>query len=375
LLFITGFGLAQSSSVRYVNLSFGGLFAGGVSTLSEAQLETFQGGAHDPKKQGFTVQNLELSLTGAVDPRFYGETHLIFQITPEGESIVEVEEAFLLTQSLPLGLQVKAGTFFTEFGRLNPQHPHVWAFVDQPISNTRLMGGDGLRGPGARISWLTPLPWYSELLVGIQNANGETMFSFLSSDEETEFAGYPFVEHRVRSPRDLLTSGRWMNTVTFGPEITANLGVSILQGPNRTGADNRTSIRGGDFYVKWKPLLNDRGFPFLALQGEFMSRSYEAGPKQKLLRDWGGYFQVLWGFTRGWVLGLRGEAAGGEPHTADDLLRNRRTRGSLNLTWYPSEFSKLRLQYNLDRAEQETSHHSLWLQFEFLMGQHGGHKF
>jgi len=53
-----------------------------------------------------------------------------------------------------------------------------------------------------------------------------------------------------------------------------------------------------------------------------------------------------------------------------------RNRWSAALTFYTSEFAKIRLQFNLDdskalgRREQ-----SVWLQFEFNLGQHGAHKF
>ena len=139
---------------RYADLSLSSLFSSGWSSAGAENLLVLQGGAHDPNKRGFTVQNVELSLMGAVDPFLRGEAHLIFQIDAEGESIFELEEAFLTTQTLAYGLQVKAGTYFTEFGRLNPQHPHSWSYVDQPVINTRLLGGDGLRGPWVRLAWL-----------------------------------------------------------------------------------------------------------------------------------------------------------------------------------------------------------------------------
>ncbi len=149
---------AQAALRNFINISLSGLFAGGYTTAGPLAVQSLQGGAHDPNRRGFTVQNVELSLTGAVDPYLSAEAHLIFQIDVEGESTFELEEAFATTQALPWGLQAKAGTFFTEFGRLNQQHPHRWDFVDQPVINSRLLGGDGLRNPGGRISWLTPLP-------------------------------------------------------------------------------------------------------------------------------------------------------------------------------------------------------------------------
>ncbi len=53
------------------------------------------------------------------------------------------------------------------------------------------------------------------------------------------------------------------------------------------------------------------------------------------------------------------------------------------LTYYPSEFSKLRIQYNYDRSAFLTrapfgdprDASSVYLQFEILFGAHGAHKF
>lgn len=58
-----------------------------------------------------------------------------------------------------------------------------------------------------------------------------------------------------------------------------------------------------------------------------------------------------------------------------DPDRATRWRISPNLTWYPSEFSKVRLQYNYDDRDRIGADHSVWLQFEFLLGAHAAHKF
>jgi hypothetical protein len=93
------------------------------------------------------------------------------------------------------------------------------------------------------------------------------------------------------------------------------------------------------------------------------------------------YSQVLWGFRKGWVAGLRGDYVGRLDNAAyeglygNDPERDARWRLSPNLTWYPTEFSKFRLQYNYDNRKGIGEDHSLWLQFEFLLGSHGAHKF
>jgi hypothetical protein len=64
----------------------------------------------------------------------------------------------------------------------------------------------------------------------------------------------------------------------------------------------------------------------------------------------------------------------------DDITRQSRSRISANLTWYPTEFSKLRLQYNHDFLEANEflavrDVDSIFFQFEFILGAHGAHKF
>ena len=88
---------ASAGRLKLMDIAFVSLFTAGGSTASEGDIDKLQGGAHDPKRRGFTVQNLELSMLGAVDPHLNGEVHLVYQIDKEGESKLEVEEAFLTT--------------------------------------------------------------------------------------------------------------------------------------------------------------------------------------------------------------------------------------------------------------------------------------
>jgi hypothetical protein len=371
--------------LRLLDISLSGLFAAGGSTASEEDLASLQGGGHDPHKRGFTVQNVELAISGAVDPYLRGDLYLITFIDPEGETAVELEEAYLTTTSLPAGLQVRAGHFFTEFGRLNPSHPHSWDFVDQPVINTRMFGPDGMRAPGARLSWLAPTDVPLELFATVQNANGETMTSFLGTEEEEQVGGRPWTDATVHSMADLVYSGRAQASLDLSKETVALVGASGSAGPNATGGSGRTRILGGDLTLKWKPAANDQGFPFVTWQTEAMTRRFHADEylvagepyfPHESLHDAGFYSQATWGFRRGWTAGVRWDQADGmhgDPHS--DPLRERRTRAAAALTWYPSEFAKIRLQVNRDRSESLGESTSVWLQFEFLLGAHGAHKF
>ncbi|WJW74680.1 hypothetical protein QVG61_09220 [Thiohalobacter sp. IOR34] len=361
-------------------IGLSGLFAAGGSSVDNDALEGLQGGAHDPNQNGFTVQNVELSIAGTVDPYFDAQANIIFQIDTNGETVVELEEAFFTTRNLPWGLQVKGGQYFTEFGRQNPQHPHTWSFVDQPVVLSRFFGGDGLRSQGVRASWLMPTDWYSELYLGIQNPKGETVTSFLNAPGE-EIGGHTLIDRDARNFGDLLYTARWLNGLDLSDTLSMNLGVSGLWGPNASGMTTDTQIVGLDLYLKWQPAYTQRGFPFVSWHTEILKRRYEAGdpvdPSRETLKDWGLFTQALWGFKPGWVAGLRWEYASADGDTASDPLRDTRKRLSPNLTWYPTEYSKLRLQYNRDWAQHlpGKTADSLWLQFEFNLGSHAAHVF
>ena len=365
-----------SMGKSYMNISFDGLFAAAGSTAED--LETLETGGHDPNQRGFTVQNLETTFEGAIDPYFKGQANIVFQIDKDGESFLEVEEAFLTSMSLPLNLQVKAGTFFTEFGRLNPFHPHAWDFADQPLVNGRFLGPDGLRNPGVRLSWLAPTDNYTELFFTVQDSQGETAYSFRN---EEELFGREAVETRVRAMEDMLYTPRITTSFEVTDETTVLLGASAAFGPNSTGRDKDTLIYGLDMFWKWKSSYASGGFPFVTWQTEVMGRRFEAGEDvdaalpDETMDNWGTYSQICWGFKKRWVAGLRGDYVNGEEEAVDPLGFER-WRLSPNLTFYPSEFSKIRLQYNYDDIlGSDSTEHSVFLQFEFLLGSHGAHKF
>jgi hypothetical protein len=366
-----------------MNIGFVSLTDLGWST--EPDVGSLQLGDHDPAVRGFTLPNSEISLDGAVDPYFKGFSSIVLKLDSEGETGIELEEVYFLTTSLPWNLQVKGGQFFTEFGRQNPQHPHSWAFVDQPLVLNRIFGPEGLRSQGARVSWLAPTSWYTEAMVSVLNSTGGTTFSFRSEESSEIHRGVP-AERSVSAAQDLLLVPRVAVSFDLTDSQTLLLGASAAFGPNNSGPSANTQIYGADLYWKWKSSTAHQGFPFVSSQTEVLYRRYDAAERvsaddpavtlpPEMLSDQGVYSQLLWGIKPRWVAGLRGEFASGDNAAFDSELRTDRFRLSPNLTWYPTEFSKLRLQYNYDHREEIGSDHSVWLQFEFVLGAHASHKF
>jgi hypothetical protein len=378
--------IARAGS-SYLNLSFDGLMdVGGSSAAHPA--DQLQLGDHDPNKRGFTLPNAEIVMDGAVDPYFKGFANIVLKLYQNNETSIELEETYLQSSSLPGNLQLKAGQFFAAFGRQNSQHPHQWAFVDSPIMLTRAFGPDGLRNLGSQLSWLAPTPFFTEVTFGVFDGQGNTAFGFRNPGDADgtgveRFHGRTTFDRHLRGPGDLLFVPRVSSSFDVTDTQTLVAGLSAAVGPNDTGEDRNTRIFGGDLYWKWKPSDANAGFPFVSWQTEALYQQFEAGAdpgaglSSETLDDWGGYTQVLWGFKERWVAGLRGEFADGNhgAFDASDRFRGERYRVSPAITFYPSEFSKLRIQYNYDHGELFGDAHAIWLQMEFLLGAHGAHKF
>jgi hypothetical protein len=318
-------------------------------------------GDHDPDQNGFTFQALEMAASANVDPYFKFNANLTFN-----DESVEVEEAYGTTTSLPFGLQVRAGKFFTRFGRFNPTHPHTWNFSDQPIVLGRFFGGDGNRGTGLEVSELfTFLPWYVELVGSVTNAQGDTTNrSFLSG------SGQP-----ITSAGDLEYVGALKQFFPLSDNTSLSWGLSAAFGPNEF--EGRTEIYGTDLYLKWRP-LNEPQPPVVSLTAELLQRRYHAAGGTWV--DSGGWAELLWRFAQRWATAVQAEyatAAQGHPISADAALAGTTERYKWALSFYPTEFSRLRAQYDFEPAvgARTVAAHAVFLNVEFAIGAHGAHAF
>ena len=318
-------------------------------------------GGHSPDNQGFNFQGLEMVVDSAVDP-YFGFLGTVI-LMPES---VEVEEAYLYTLALPLNLQLKAGQMLADFGRMNPSHPHTWNFVDPPLVNVAMFTGEGSRSLGAELSLLLPLPWYLEL-------KGQVL-------QPTTIISNSVGKNDLEGVEDFVYLGRLINFFELSDSWSLWLGGSAMFGPNPSGPDNRTDLYGGDLYLKYRPVGYGRtGFFHIAYTGEFMWRQMQV--PEDLVKDWGISNQLEFRWSKRWMNALRYDLLRLFEGDASPYVNEKEWRAGASISFLPTEFSRIRLQYDYSRPEPEETNlyksgiHAAYLQFEVSVGKHGAHKF
>ncbi len=341
-----------------------------ISVITDVALAAFsdtpdQRGAHDPQKNGFNLQQVELAIGSAVDPYFRLDGNIVF-----AQFGVEIEEMYATSLALPLRSQLRVGQFLTRFGRVNATHPHTWDFVDQPLLVGRNFGGEGNRGLGIEGSVLLPTPWFVELAVSETMADGAaTARSFYGAEDLG-----------VYSPLDLQTTALLEQFFELSDNWSLLWGLSFAGGPNPSGRRNRSELYGTDVFLNYR-VITDGSWQELSLTTEWLHRRRQV-PDDVLL-DITGLTMATWRFSRRWAVGARYEL--GTPATGlggvavvdplDAEWDVRRHRSALALTFWPTEFSRLRLQGAADTSEGEGTTFAAFTAFEFNVGAHGAHDF
>jgi hypothetical protein len=120
----------------------------------------------DHDRANFDFRTAELGLAASIDPFVRG--YALINGSPDG---LEVEEAALVTTSLPYNLTVKGGRFFADFGRLAHFHDDALPVVNRPIVLDRFIGGES-RANGVEVNYILPIEQYVALTAGMYNKLG-----------------------------------------------------------------------------------------------------------------------------------------------------------------------------------------------------------
>jgi hypothetical protein len=307
-------------------------------------------------KSNFEFRSAELGISANVDP--FARGYAIITGTPDG---VDVEEAAIVTTSLPWNLTVKGGRFFADFGRLSKFHDHDLPFVNRPLVLDQYIGGES-QSDGVEVSWLAPLPQYLTLTAGMYNKVG--------ADNDR-------VDNLI--PRDVseFTYLARANTFfSFTDSLGLDLGVSNAYTPEvRSEGLKARNLFGVDLTLRYTP-LSQAGYRGL-IWGTELLVNHEArpgipptedSPKQIFrYRDAYGLYSYLEArLSRRYYPGILGEFV-------QDIDRPSSSTWAITpyFTLWASEFQRLRLQYtHLQTNSPKRADDQFFLQWTVILGSH-----
>jgi len=352
------------------------------------------GGEAGLQDEGLALWETELTASANVDNLFYGQATIGLH-THEGEIEVDLEEAYIDTLSLPAGLGLRFGRFYSALGYLNEHHTHAWDFADAPLAYRAFLGGQ-YRDDGIRASWVAPVDAVF-LELGAEALRGD---SYPGAGNTDDFGSTYNLFAKVGG--DVGLNNSWQLGLSH---LSADVdGRSAGGHAHEHEGEGGGAVFSGDSDLTvldgvWKTALG--GERALIFQGEYLFRDEDG--RVALSEDAGDalfnydgeqdgwYLQGIYQFNRQWRAGLRYDRLNADNDlrmisntTGEDdeeifeesgyLSGHDPHRWSAMVDWSPSEFSRLRLQYSRDESRAEADD-QFFLQYIMTLGAHGAHRF
>ena len=340
-----------------------------------------------PAGADFDLRSAELFISADVDPftRAYVTINASADAANHDEATLSVEEAAIITSRLPYNLTVRGGRFFADFGTLPHRHDHDLPFVDRPPSIAAFVGGESQTN-GVEVSWLAPTPFFLRASGTVGNKLGSEFQDGVSNVNSRPIKGLTYL-------------GRLQTYFDFDDDNSLELGGSIAETPNfedvaNTGRYERRLV-GLDFKYRWYP-LGSGVRQSLTVAGELLhdvgdSDPVNGGPRRDIFGNpvrqgaWGGYVYAEYRLSKQWRPGFRFDyfQVQSEPLLVTNPLtglpastlnatghRTDNRTWSPYLTWFPSEFQRVRLQYNRSDLGNARDANEFFLQWTVFMGSH-----
>ncbi|QYK04764.1 hypothetical protein [Shewanella zhangzhouensis] len=350
------------------------------------------------REEGFGLGESELAISANIDDLFYGKLTTVIE-AHDGETELELEEAFIQTLALPGGLSVRAGRFLSDVGYLNNQHLHSDAFAGRPAVYRAFLGSHYF-DDGLRLSWVAPTDLYWTF--GVEGFKGDKM---RAEDEhsEREFDTVGVYNAFTKLGGDIGDNSSWQLGLAYmknqngrltpheeGEEVHAEDEHAHDHSHSAAYTGENTYV--ADFVYKWAPNGNYK-YQHLTLSGEFFrvndfkapelheeEHEEEEGHEHAHGKDYhqGWYLSGVYQFSPSWSAGLRyGELDTQLAHDDHfDAQKLKETEVSLN--WHHSHFSTVRLQYTRQQGtnfDGISDDNLFTLQYVMTLGAHGAHQF
>jgi hypothetical protein len=330
--------------------------------------------------EGLSLDETELALSANVDDKYYGSMSLSIQQGSDGDTTIDLEEAYFETLALPKGLKVKAGKFFSDIGYLNPVHSHAWDFYDAPLAYVAMLNTQ-LADTGVQVSWVVPTDLYIQ--IGGEWLRGDA-FPAANGAESHGTGSATFFFH---VGGDVGATSSWRAGISY---LTADANGRVSEFPTGNVSFTGTSdVAIADFVWKWAKNGNPRDRYYI-VQAEYLHRK-EDGDLQTILNaapavagiysgtQSGFYVQGVYQFFPRWRAGLRYDRLDASNTVSTGLppplvADHSPTRTTVMADFSNSEFSRMRLQFARDES---TSKPDDQIVFQYLMslGAHGAHRF
>jgi hypothetical protein len=342
--------------------------------------------------RGFSLDESEITASASVDPYFRGQ----FTASFASDGGLSVEEAFFQTSALGHGFTLKGGRFFSSIGYENSIHAHAWDFKDPALVQTVFLGPN-FAETGLQLNWIAPTPLFIE--IGTEIGAGTTEPG-LGLDTGFNRNGIPSWTAYAHVGDDIGTGGSYRVGASTLQTSTGGTAIAFGTIDQTTGTTNlftgNVRLYGLDFVYKWAPDGNpvDRN---LKLVAEWWYREYAGnmdfdststlgvGPVSEpfTARQQGWYVQGVYQFVPEWRVGLRydrlnqGSISSGPAASTIGVAVPDYTpwRAAAMVDWSLSEFSRIRLQLQQDRAQQGVIDNEVFVQYIMSLGSHGAHKF
>jgi hypothetical protein len=317
-------------------------------------------GSYQKSGGNFELRSAELGISASIDPFARG-----YAIINGNSDNIEVEEAAIVTTSLPYNLTAKGGRFFADFGRLSHFHDHDLPFVNRPIVLDQYVDGES-QADGVELSWLAPTEQYVNLTLGAYNKIG-------AENERVSNA----------EPRSLPKFTYLARAATFfnlNDDNSIDLGASYAYTPQVTIEQNAgRHLAGVDLTYRYTP-LGQASYRGLVWGTEMLFNS-ENRPVSSLVTDVDTGDQIAeTGFKRHNAFGLYTYV---EPRLtrriypgfefqwvqALDAGVPQTTAFSPYITIWASEFQRFRLQYT-NIAQPGGHENQGFLQWTVILGSH-----
>ncbi|MGH7324992.1 MAG: metal ABC transporter permease [Candidatus Rokuibacteriota bacterium] len=355
--------LALLPEVRVEGNIIGNYTFGNYRRLERQLGEEQEGEEFFVRRNRLNVREVELGLRSTIDPFARFEAIISAEQVFEGEFEVGLEEAILTFGALPGRIELKVGKFRTTFGEFNDSDPEEFPEVDPPnvISNVFGRDGDGWIDTGLTVSRLFGLTEQITLLLTAGVFNG---------DNETAFHG-----GEAGAARKPAWFGRAETFFEIGEAIGLELGAGFASG-YALDEDDRPTLQSRIFTAHVELDYRDpvlglyRGANFLTEFFHTWRDQEKPGGEGEMLPRWGLYALAEAQLAREWSIAGRFDYSQ-LPTLAeeDDAPRVRHeTAGSLIVSYRPSRFLTLRMQYKHTARNFAADSDEIFMQALFKIG-------